>query len=369
MVTAEISWRGGGFPGLGRAKANLETVRLPISRYACAALFAVLLGACSGIDRDSAKALGGAGQKATQAMADQTALAARTTGALSEWWAVRDTLICINVRADLRAGCLNNAAKASSDPDVRLAAAQKQVVEIMSKRSDAAVALRNAYQAFANLATYDAGAETEAALKSAFGAVNDLTKAAAVLSPGLAALSPISSTFTTVVSSAGAIVASERQRYLLLVASRDLHRAIDAMIAALTVEWDQAVVTGLLGGLVNERVAVYTGLVHSGVITPAEALTPLLAEIAPGAKASPQANSDVVRAAAVASIQQRARQEEAAVKSTYEATLAAFRALSAEHRRLENDKSVDVSSILAQSQRIEAIAKAVFKKQEKAGSQ
>jgi len=367
MVTTEMSWRGGGVPGLGRAKANLESVRLPMSRYACATLVAVLLSACSGIDRDSAKALGGAGQKATQAMADQTALAARTTGSLSEWWAVRDTLSCIHRQVDSRPGCI--ADKAATDPDARLTAAQKQIGEIMRKRSDAAVALRNAYQAFANLATYDAGAETEAALQGAFGAVNELTAAVAVLAPGLTALAPISSTFTTVVSSAGGIVASERQRHLLLVASRDLHRAINTMIAALTVELDQAAVTSLLGMLVSERMDVYAGLVHSGVITPVEALTPLLTEIAPGAKPSAQANSDVVRATAVASIKQRARQEEAAVKSTYEATLAAFRALSAEHRRLENDKSVDVSVILAQSQRIEAIAKAVFKKQEKGGSQ
>lgn len=369
MITSNTLWGRAGRAGLAPAEADREATRWPVPSYVSAALLAVVLSACSGIDRDSAKALGGAGQKASQAMADQTALTAKTTGYLSEWWAVRDALICINVQPGLRASCLNIATKTSDAPDVRLTAAQKQIVDIMRKRSDAAVALRNAYQAFINLAAYDAAAETEAAIQGAFGAINDLTSAAAVLSPGLAALAPISSTFTTIASSAGGIIMAERQRHLLRAASRDLHRATDAMIAALTVELDQAAATGLLAMLVAERVDVYGGLVQAGIITPADALTPLVTEIAPGAKPSPQANSDIARAAAVASIKQRARLEEAAVKSTYEATLAAFKALSAEHARLEDDKSIDVSVILAQSQRIEAIAKAVFKKQEKGVTQ
>src|ERR1700733_11827794 len=195
-------------------------------RLFCGLAAASALAACAGIDRNSGQALGTAGQTAAQAMADQATAATTSLGELTEWFAVGGALVCANIPpGSTRATCLQNARVAANNPDKGLQTAQQQLVKVMKARADAALALRDAYQSFVNLATYDAGSETQQAIQNAVGAINELTKAAAAIAPQGAALAPISSTFTTVTANIGGIIASERQRQVMLAASKDLHRA------------------------------------------------------------------------------------------------------------------------------------------------
>jgi hypothetical protein len=247
-------------------------------------------------------------------MVDQVTLASKSTTSLPEWWGVHDALICANVREDLRSACLHSAAESSRDP--ALVTAHKQLLDVLQKRSTAASKLRNAYQAFINLATYDAGAETQAAISGAFSAVDDLTKAAAAFNPALAALTPLSGTAETVISNVGGIIAAERQRHELLKASRALHAATDRMVIALTAEADAPAMKVLMAELIAERTAVYLAFVRAGLVSSSDALAPVVGDVAaPGTvvQSNPSASSDVVQAAATASIRIRAKNEEAGV--------------------------------------------------------
>jgi hypothetical protein len=138
------------------------------------------------------------------------------------------------------------------------------------------------------------------------------------------------------------------------------------MVIALTAEADAPAMKVLMAELIAERTAVYLAFVRAGLVSSSDALAPVVGDVAaPGTvvQSNPSASSDVVQAAATASIRIRAKNEEAGVLASYDAIIAAFKALAAEHAKLESSSaSVDVSEILAQSQRIEAIAAAVFKK-------
>lgn len=339
----------------------MTSSRLSLPCLLILAAAAAVVG-CAGIDRQSGKALGTAGQTVAQTLQDQTDAARKTLEVLPEWWAVHDALVCANVPpGDLRTTCLNNVRDAIRRPlpTTPLTEAQKTLVTVMAKRATAAGALRDAYQAFVNLATYDAAAETETAIKGAFGAINDLSQAAAALAPQGVALPTISSTFADVAGGLGGIFAEERQRKLILAASLDLHRAADAMTKALTVERDQAASESLLSTLRDEQDVLYSSFVQAGLINPRDALSPLLAEIAPGiqmVQVPPAANNaEVIVTAAVISLAERSRRQQEAVVSSYDAALAALKALSAEHAKLEAHQQLNLDSILGEAQRIKAV--------------
>jgi hypothetical protein len=326
------------------------TSRIP--RIGSFLLFSAL-AACAGMDRDAGQALGTAGQTASQALVDQADATRTTIDALPEWWVVHDTLVCAMTRSGpLRAACLNNVAAGTSPA---LSSAQKDLSTIMQKRATAAGALRDAYQSFVNLATYDAGTETEKALRGAFGAVNDLAIAVGTAAPGAAL---ITSAFSSTASGVASLLASQRLAELMLSASRDLHKATDAMSGALTAEADRLATTSLLTTLGAEKDSLYASFVQSGLIAPRDALMPLLTQIAPGAQMAatlPKDKSDVIEAAAVASLAERSRRQQAAIAASYDACLAALKALSAQHARLEAAQPIELSQVLALAKRIEAI--------------
>lgn len=312
--------------------------------------------------RDSGKALGTAGQTATQTLVDQTETARKTLNALPEWWGVHDALVCANIKSgsEGRTACLNylNNSVHQPQPGRPLTNAQKTLLEVMSKRIVAEQALRDAYQSFTNLAIYDAGAETEQAIKGALGAVNDLTAAAATIAPQGVALHAISSTFTTVASGLGNFIASERQEQLIIAANDDLHKATDAMILALTVERDKAASISLFTTLGAEGDALYSAFVQSGLVSPRDALAPLLMQIAPNAQmvqTPPSANDDVIRTAATVSLAEQSRRKQNAIASSYDASLAALKALSSEHVKLKNGHAINLDSIISQAKRIQTL--------------
>ncbi|WP_146056835.1 hypothetical protein [Chromobacterium alticapitis] len=326
-----------------------------------ASMGAWCLAGCAGIDRDSAKALGNAGFTAAQAVQQQSDAASKTLSSLPEWWGVRDALVCANIKApDIMKACLDNVRKQATQaqPDTALGQDQNRLVELMAKRAKAAGALRDAYQSFVNLASYDAGAEAESALKAAFGAINDFSAAASAISPAGAALPAIASGFASKASTIGGFLAAERQQRLMLDASQDLHRATDAFIAALSVERDKAASESLLATLRTEQDTVYSAFVQSGLISPKDALTPLLHEIAPGAQIvslPPGANLDAINTASVISLHERSKRQQKAVVAAYDAALAALKALSAQHARLEAREPLDLATILGEARNVKAI--------------
>ncbi|AEJ02845.1 hypothetical protein Nit79A3_3107 [Nitrosomonas sp. Is79A3] len=304
--------------------------------------------------RDDGKALGKAGQLATQAIIEQTDSSRRTVNALPEWWNVRGVLVCSSIqKEDLKKYCVDEAIK--SKPGT-LSEQLKLLSDVMNKRIVAEQAVYDAYQSFANLAEYDAGAETEQAIKGAVGAINELTAAAAKIapSPQTAGASAISSTFTTVASGIGNIIASERQNKLILSANLDLLRANEAMIAALTIEKNAT--EQFLMTLGSEADTLFSAFVQSGLVSPNNALAPLLAQIAPGiemVETPPKENIALIKVAAHISIAERSKRKQKATVESYEAALATLKALSLEHKKLKEKQQIALDSIVAHVKRIQ----------------
>ena len=329
-------------------------------RIMCQGLLASMyfLAACTTIDPNSAKALGAAGQTAAQALAEQTESGRKIVDSLPEWWGVHDALICSTTSlGDARTTCLKNVFE-HPHPEPALLKAQTELSQIISKRVVAAIALRDAYQAFSNLAMYDAGGETEQAIKSAFGSINKLTEAAAAIAPQGVALAAISSTFTNTASGLGKFIASKRQQQLMYDASLDLHKATEALTKALTVERDSQAIKSLLSMGQVESDQLYLGFVRSGLVTPKDALAPLFSQIAPDGQlvqSPPASNLDVIGAAASISIAARSKRKQIAIVRSYDSAVAGLHALAAEHMKLEQQDPLNLAAVLAEVKNVQTL--------------
>ena len=143
----------------------------------------------------------------------------------------------------------------------------------------------------------------------------------------------------------------------MLAASRDLHVAVDALIAALKVERDHAASESLLSELQAERAALYDSAVDAGLIAPGDLLNSFFKRTYPNLTLTspPAANADVIKAAARAAARAQLAQAQAAILQSYDAALATLEAVSQEHGSLETHKSLDGDHILGAAKHLDAI--------------
>ena len=130
------------------------------------------------------------------------------------------------------------------------------------------------------------------------------------------------------------------------------------MILALTAERDSKAYISLQKVLRVESDTLYSAFVQSGLISPREALMPLLLQIAPNAQmvqSPPSANDDVIRTAATLSLAEQSKRKQDAIAASYDASLAALKALSAEHEKLKNGHEINLDSIVSQAKRIQTL--------------
>jgi len=311
----------------------------------------LILTACAGVTRDNAKALGTEGVSATTVLHDQTLAAGKTIGALPEWWAVGDTLACHQMAPGAtRVACIKGAV-APAIP-AQLAGLQTAI----EKRTTALAALNAAYQDYVDFATYDAGAAMQSSITDAVGSINAFSSAAAKIDPAFAALPAISQQFTDRTGDIGGLFERDSQERQLLKASKDLHSVTDHLKNALASE--AKVFEILLNQLSVEQSNVYQAFVDVGLISTSDVLTPLLSEVAPGIKFSgsvPAGSADVISAAAIASVQARARQSAKASAQTYDAALKTLEALSQAHAKLEANQSLSFEALKAQVSDIKSL--------------
>lgn len=324
----------------------------------------VLLGgqvcaACAGIARNDAKAVGSAGQTAAQALVDQDRAAATKLTSIPQWYAVREDLQCVVRPAAQQDACLALVRNPPSPVAADLAKRDKAVAvlaQIMQKRAQAAQALETAYAAFVDLATYDAGAATTAAIKTAATSIDNLSKTIGTLIPTAAPAELITPAVTSLLADVGGLVAAERQSQMLLKASKALHVACEALAKDLGAERDFTTST-LLGVLQTEAGTTYQAFLAAGLVTAPQILSPVLQSVAPGTAlgANPPAeNAKVIRQAAVDYLSKSGPAQAQQVQQTYDKAVAALVALAAQHEKLESGASLDVADILARVQSLEA---------------
>ena len=315
-------------------------------RTASALSVVAILAGC-GIDRDSSKALGQAGQTTTQALVDQETLAATRLGSIPVWNPVSETLLCSNHTPALQETCVKLVKQsAKTDAQDGTNADIGKIGTVIARRAAATQALRNAYAAFVDMATYDASAEAKASIQAAADSLDQLSTAVSAFA-GPVPL--IAGEVTVILGDVGGFVVGERQRVLLLQASKALHKACDTFAKDLSLERD--FVTGRLMGVLQSHVSrAYVAFIQAGLVSPGEVLTPLLQTVAPGTaivEKPPEANAQTIRAAALLYAEKNAEVAANQAVNSYDKAVAALNALSQQHQNLENGASIDTAGILA----------------------
>ena len=321
-----------------------------ISLVGAFSVISLMMG-CASADHSAALALGTAGVTATQALTDQTTSARQSLNQLTPLWGVREALVCTNVKAELRPGCLKGAT-ASADPAV--APKLAQISDVLAKRKQALSSLNQAYAAYVDLAKYNAGQEAASALATSFTKVNSFLGAASALAPGGAAIAPISTSVENVAGGVVALAADSQQNRQLLAASKDLHVANDAMVKGLTVERDAT--ASLLVVLQGERAALGTAALKAGLLTPMDVLTPILTQAYPDAHIAtpPDGNADVIMAAANNALASQRQSAVVSAPKSYDDALAALTALSAQHQKFETNQHLDLAQVEAEIANLQA---------------
>jgi len=327
---------------------------MSVLRLSHGAIFLCVFTGCVSLDKDAASALALAGATASQAIGDQSKSANETVAVLPEWWGVTSALNCASVAdSQMRSECLKQATTAVSPA---LQSDLAKISDVLKKRAAAALQLRTAYQSFGNLVAYNAGEELRTSLNLTFASVNSLLDSVQKLTPG-AAFPPISSTFVTSVGKVGGFLADQHQKKQILLASKDLHTAVSSFADALTVERNKVASESFLAQLAHEQGTLYAALIRSGLISPKDALAPLVTTLGQGiplSQAYAEKNSQVASAAAVISFNARTKRREETIISTYDASLAALRSLAAQHQKIEEGASVSIEGIIKDAQSITA---------------
>jgi hypothetical protein len=313
----------------------------------------LLLGGCAATDHSAAVALGNAGIAATQNLSDQTTSMSASVSQLAPLWGVHDVLICANVKVELRDVCLKGAV---SKPDPALAKQLAVINDVLAKHKAALGTLNQAYAAFVDLAKYNAGQEASASLASSFKDVNAFLAAASALSPGGGAAPVIGSKFEEAAGGVVGLMADSRQNHQILLASKDLHAATDSMTAGLALE--RNAVADLLTNLQSERANLAKSILDAGLVSPTEVLTPVINQAFPNATvlAPSEANNALVMAAARNVVASQGQAAVASAAKSYDDALAALRALSAQHQRLEMEEKLDLAQVEAEIANLKADA-------------
>lgn len=333
---------------------------------ALASVSFLLLSGCAtnaGMARDDAKVLAVAGQSATQTLVEQGSQIHSSLATLPLTVGLYEILNCRGLRdtnsSDSRTECIAHAQKnAAESPAVKT---WNRLSALIDKRIKAFQALNDAYAAFFDLATYDAGQEAAKSIQNAFASINTLSSSISAMGV-TAPLLPISATITKVFEGAGALAADEKQHKLIFAANKDLRNATDQMIRALAAERDLKAMTSLIGELGDERNRLERSTLDAGLASPYSVLSPFYSKAAPDITLSsnpPARNMDLVAASADLILSSAQSDRQSKVADAYNQAITALSALSAEHQKFEDKKSVDVQMIMNEVKHLRDVMKSL----------
>lgn len=308
--------------------------------------------ACAGLDRDSSKELGQAGQAVAQSVLDQETLAVSRLANLPTWMVMREVLQCSVLPLGYQEACIRNAEKPSekeAENRARVSESARNIRSIMAKRAEAAKALVSAYAAFTAFATIDAQAQTKAAVTDAAKAIDSFGSTVAHVVPSAVVVTAALDQVSAILGDITGIIASERQRAGLLAASKALRIAVESFATNLKAERDYAA-KDLFVTLELESGVLFQSFAASGVVSPIQVLAPVVHSVAPADTAlSIEPASITARAAARIYLDRAVQSRANDVGETYARAIAGLQSLADKHRALEVQASVDVLDLLAQA--------------------
>jgi hypothetical protein len=315
-------------------------------RASVIALAFTVISGCAHIDNSGAAALALAGQSAANALAGQTALSRKLVASNVLGLQVKLALDCRLVKPSLKQGCLE--AVKPANPTVDLPA--QQIETIMRKRELAFSALQDAYAAFAELVAYDARGEVAKSLGAVGGTLDSLLTALS-----LPVIGPV---MQKAVGDVLGTAAENQKNKQILIVSRALHSASDALALALRTERDTEAMHSLRRVLTTDQDDLYVALIDTGLLSPHAVLGSFVSEQFPGtvlAGTTPADNTAVIRAAAKISYLGRSADRQRVSIEAYDRALEALSALSAQHAKLESGVPLDLATILTRAKEIQQL--------------
>jgi hypothetical protein len=289
-------------------------------------LVAVVTAGCSGVSIDAARQLGLSGG-AVAAEAKQAAIASD-----EEYLRARD-------------------AEALFHGLVGLSGSDKKLEEILrlldsihlelTKRGIVFERMTRLYEAFGDLAGFDAATATEAALNDLGGAIQDYAQQ-------LNRTPPASKDATAVISKIGGLLASEIQKAKIKEASALIRGQVEAFARLLGDPLVREQMVGFRDLLGTDRKVALLAVWRAGVLDP----KPLLDDLGSvgglvGHKDAAQRIADDARLrnALGAVLDRRLAMRQELLEQGYDASVDALKRLGAEHEKLENEQPIDLARL------------------------
>ncbi len=289
---------------------------------------AFMASACASINIDSAKTLG----KAGRSVAVQTQQNIMVSD--KEYLRARDSEALLHGYSGTTQSTLY----------MQLLNSYDEIQQELAKRSVVFEKIANLYDAFGELASLDAGAQTEKAIGELSGAITEYAKQ--VKQPV-----PLSDSATTLISKTGGMVATQIQKAKIRETSTQIREKVDAFRQLLENKLVREQMTGFREALASSRKAAFIMLWDAGVYDP----KPLFDEFGQDAglvaqnnvaaliKSNPQLGNAVKEV-----LDKRlARSQFNLIEKAYDVSLAALKNLVSEHKKLEDGELLDLARLQA----------------------
>lgn len=321
----------------------LPTLRLRLPALARIAFlsFCLACGACSTLNLEAARALSATGQEAA------VKIKAAAFASDTEYSRAMDAEALFHGAARNEGSELYKQLKAS------YAAVNNEI----AKRAQVVAALADFYEAFGELAKYDASGETQAALTGLGTAIDSYRKD--VLNAG-----PLSQDTVGLVVHVGGLIAAERQKEMVRQASAAVRPKLTAFHDALASPLVKDQFTGFKKTLASDRAAAVIYLWKQGLLD----ASPLVGELAADGGLTPVKNAAEVvlksvelSAAMQAVIARRVNGKLVAIERSYDTSVQLLADLVAEHRKLEEGAPLDLARVRALVAELTAIVNLVNK--------
>jgi len=299
------------------------------------ALAGLLFSGCSGLSVEAARRLSVTGRDAA-VQAQQN-----TFGSDQEYLRARDSEALLHGFGGTTA----------SDKYKAILQMYGNIHQELAKRAMVFEGLADVYDAFGELAAFDAAEQTEAALGNLGGAIEEYAMQ-------LKQSPPVSSGTTAVIANIGGLVAAEAQKAKIKEASIQIRARVDTFLQLLGSALVREQMTGFRSLLISDVKAALNILWDAGVYDP----KPLLDEIgAAGGLAAQKDAAQLVksnvelRRALGEVLDQRLAGQMELIAQGYDASLAALRQLTAQHKKLEEGEPLDLTRLRAISAQLRSI--------------
>lgn len=290
-------------------------------------LIVFLASACSGISIESARQLSASGRN--------VAVQARQNVLVSdhEYLRARDSEALLH----------GFSGTTGSNKYTEILKLYDNIHQELARRSVVFDKLADLYDAFGNLAGFDAGDQTETALGNLGGAIEEYAKQ--IKQPSL-----ISSETTAVIARIGGLIATQIQKAKIKEASIQIRARVGAFLKLLENPLVRGQVEGFRKVLISDVKAALSMLWDAGVYDP----KPLLDDLgAPGGLAAQKDAAQVVknnqklREALGEVLDKRLTRQTELIEEGYNASLKALVQLMDEHKKLEEGTPLDLTRLRA----------------------